>query len=104
MAPETPPVGFPPGAGEVGNGGTCFWDVGEQTVKLRVFWGFRIPPGTTSQQGRWALSWGKNLKIAGGWELPLESDIIPNKTLFSIIYIYIFNFKFLIGVFDIIGG
>ena len=39
MAPETPPVGFPPGAGEVGmegNGGTCFWDVGEQTVKLRV--------------------------------------------------------------------
>ena len=40
MAPETPPVGFPPGAGEVGmegNGGTCFWDVGEQTVKLRVF-------------------------------------------------------------------
>ena len=86
-----------------GNGGTCFWDVGEQTVKLRVFWGFRIPPGTTSQQGRWALSWGKNLKIAGGWELPLESDIIPNKTLFSIIYIYN-NFKFLIGVFDIIGG
>ena len=69
---------------------------GRTDCETSFFLGFRIPPGTTSQQGRWALSWGKNLKIAGWWELPLESDIIPSKTLFSIRSTYLI-LSFLLG-------